>query len=126
VIPKSTVTMKDGDFCFIPRSDGRYVPFVYLLQHGKSRTNFYGGIVNAVVNAPDIYELPMHLEIRRYAVLHIKCFKENNTPVVGNIADRIGGKALEKIRAEVSYMSVGSCISVWGYRTIFKYADEIS
>ena len=86
---------------------------------------FYGGIVNAVVKAPNIYELPAHLEIRRYAVLHIKCFKENNTPVVGNIVDRIGSKALEKIRTDVTHMSVGSCISVWGYKTIFKYANEI-
>lgn len=117
--------MKDGDFCFIPRSDGRYVPFVYLFQRGKTRFNFYGGIVNAVVNAPDIDELPTHLEIRRYAVLHIKCFKENNTPIVGNIIDRIGSKALEKIRADMSDLRVGSCISVWGYRTIFKYANEI-
>ncbi len=126
MIPKTTATLKEGDFCFIPRSDGKYVPFVYLFQYSKRRTSIYCGIVNAVVNNPDVLELPVHLEIRSHAVLHIKCFKENNTPIVGNIADRIGDKTLKKIKADVSNMKVGSTILVWGYNTIFKYADEIS
>jgi hypothetical protein len=126
VIPKSTATLKEGDFCFIPRSDGKYVPFVYLFQYSKARTSIYCGVVNTVVNKPDVSELPAHLEIRYHAVLHIKCFKENNTPIVGNIADRIGDKVLKKIKADVSNMKVGSTIKVWGYNTIFKYADEIS
>ena len=78
------------------------------------------------MNKPDVSELPMHLEIGSHAVLHIKCFKENNTPIVGNIADRIGDKTLQKIKYDVSNMKVGSTILVWGYKTIFKYANEVS
>jgi len=126
MIPKSTATLKEGDFCFIPRSDGKYVPFVYLFQYGKPRTSIYGALINAVVSVQDVSELPKHLEIRYHAALHIKCFKENDTPIVGNIADRIDSKVLRKIRADVSNMTVGSTILAWGYKTIFKYANEIS
>jgi|GEM_PF-2032822 len=125
MIPKSTVKLKEGDFCFIPRSDGKYVPFVYLFPY-SGRAGFYGGIINSVVSIPDVSELPAHLEIRYHAVLHISCFKENNTPIVGNIVGRLDSKVLRKIRADISNMKVGSTISSWGYKTIFKYANEIS
>ncbi len=125
MIPKSTAKLKEGDFCFIQRSDRKYVPFVYLFPY-SGRSGFYGGIINAVVSTPNSTELPKHLDIRYHAVLHISCFKENNTPIVGNIVDRIDDKALRKIKADVSNMKVGSTISAWGYKTIFKYADEIN
>jgi len=125
MIPKSTAKLREGDFCFIPRSDGKYIPFVYLFPYG-GRSSFYGGIIDAVVCAPDGSELPKHLDIRYHAVLHISCFKENKTPIVGNIGDRIDNKAVKKMKADVSNMKVGSTILSWGYKTIFKYADMIT
>ena len=125
MIPASTVKLLPGDFCFIPRADGRFVPFAFLCTAQNTRSYFYGGILDAVVSNPLIDELPTHLSVKQYALLHIRCFKENNTPIVGNVAARIGDKELKAIERRVLDLSVGSTSSVWGYRTIFKYAENV-
>jgi hypothetical protein len=123
--PASTTKLRPGDVCFIPRADGQFVPFAFLCTQQNTHSYFYGGILDAVVNKPLIEELPPKINVKHYALLHIKCFKENNTPIVGNVAAHIGDKTLKAIEHKVRHLSVGSTSSVWGYRTIFKYAENV-
>lgn len=125
MIPSSTSKLKPGDVCFIPRSDGRYVPFAFLCAPAKKRSSFYGGILNAVVSIPSVEELPSSVEVKEYALVNISCFKENNTPIVGNAAPNIGEAVLASIERDTTDFSVGATSRVWGYRTIIKYAEAV-
>ncbi len=126
MIPKSTAKIKEGDYCLIQRDDGRYVPFVYLFKQGASRNYFYGGIANTVLESDNSEDIPNGIDVTDYALLHIKCFKENNTPIVGNLMDKLKKNTFTTITSDVSNASVGSKSSVWGYKTIFKYANKVN
>jgi hypothetical protein len=126
MIPTNAAKLRPGDFCFIPRADGRFVPFAFLCSLENRRSYFYGGILDASVARPSIEELPTKLMVKHYALFHIKCFKENNTPVVGNVGARIGEKELAAIERRTRDFSVGATSSVWGYKTIVKYADSVN
>jgi len=124
-IPKSTAKLRPGDCCFVPRSDGRFVPFAFLCPQGNARSYFFGGLVNVVVDEPQINVLPGRVSVKEYALVHIHCFEKNRTPVAGNIADHITSEVLAKIRIESHSQEVGSTTNVWGYLTIIKRANEI-
>ena len=125
MIPKSTAKLQEGDFCLIQREDGKFVPFVYVAKQGSSRSYFYGGIANIILESQDIDNLPNNIDISEYALLHIKCFKENETPIIGNLKNKLKNGTLNKIIANVTDTSVGSKSSVWGYKTISKYANNV-
>jgi hypothetical protein len=125
MIPVSTLKLRPGDFCFVPRDDGRFVPFAYLCSMRQKRSCFQGGILEAVVNEPSVESLPRTLKVRDYALVHIKCFKENNTPIVGNVAERIGVEALQATERNAHDFSVGARSRVWGHLTILKYANQV-
>ncbi|GAA6133077.1 hypothetical protein [Halopseudomonas sabulinigri] len=125
VIPASTSKLKPGDVCFIPRSDGGYVPFAFLCAPAKKRSSFYGGILNVVVASPSVEELPASVEVKEYSLVNISCFRENNTPILGNAAPNIGETVLASILRETTDFSVGTRSRVWGYRTILKYAEAV-
>ena len=124
--PKSTAGLRCGDFCFVPRTDGRVALFVYLYRQGNSRSYFFGALAKEVLAAPRINLVPSRVELIEQALLHIKCFKENHTPLAGNILDRIDGPALSAMHAEAHSTRVGSTTLVWGYRTIVRRADAIA
>src|SRR5690348_9318392 len=98
--PKSTAELIPGDVCFAPRSDGRFVPFAFLCRQGSARSYFFGGLMNVIVDVPAVNALPSRVRVKEYALVHIHCFEKNQTPVVGNIADRITSEVLAKIRSE--------------------------
>lgn len=125
MIPKSTAKLQGGDFCWIERDDGAFVPFVYICKQKNSRSYFYGGIAKALVNDTQISSLSNDINVAEYALLHIKCFKENNTPIAGNIASHLSSGLLESLREESHKTGVGSKTNVWGYRTIYKYANAV-
>ncbi len=125
MIPKSTAKLQAGDFCWIEREDKMLVPFVYVCKQGNSRSYFYGGIAHYSGSSTDVSDLPSGIEILEYALLHIKCFKENNTPVIGNISQSLAAGVLESIDKKTKETGVGSKSSVWGHRTIYKYANAI-
>ena len=125
MIPASTTKLQPGDICFIPRNDGKFVPFAFLYAPKGVRSSFYGGLLEAVVDMPLIDLLPSKLKVSQFALVHIKCFKENHTPIVGNVASRIGLSSLEAIEKKANDFSVGAKSSVWGHRTIIKYAENI-
>lgn len=125
VIPKSTAKLSEGDFCWIMRNDNTYVPFVFIEKEGASRSYFFGGLLYFISNTEDINDLPENLNIYEQALLHIECFKKNDTPIIGNIISKINREDLEKAKNKTKDQSIGATSKVWGYRTIYKYANLI-
>jgi hypothetical protein len=126
MIPASTTKLRPGDVCFIPRSNGGFVAFVYVCAPAKSRSALYGSLVDAIVDEPKLELMPQKLSILKPALVHISSYRENNTPIVGNVADRIGEHTLRKAAAEATSTAVGSVSKVWGHKTILKYADAVA
>lgn len=124
MIPKSTASLKVGDYCLVPREDGSFVPFVYVGKRGTDRSYFFGALGNSVLTASE-EALPARLELLEHALLHIKCYKENNTPIIGNVAARIDSKVLARIAIDINTFNVGQKTSVWGHRTLVTYANRV-
>lgn len=126
MFPASTAKLQPGDVCFIMRSDGRFVPFAFLCSPGKTRAAFYGALGKAVVSEPKIELLPLHVPISEVALIHIKSLKENNTPLVGNIADRIGREVIAATCRQAVSQEIGAVSKVWGNQTLLRKAEAIS
>jgi len=118
--------MTPGDFCFIPRTDGRFALFVYLCPQGKSRSCFYGAIATELVNTDSADGIPTLVSVGEHALVHIQCYSKNETPICGNLADRLTSGVLDNISAAIYDTEIGSNHKVWGYKTIVKYANLIS
>lgn len=126
MIPASNAHLRIGDACFMPLPDGRYVPFIYVGKRGKDRAYFFGALADAVVNAPEIDQLPPRIMLGQHALVHIKCYRENRTPIVGNVLDRLDGKQIEHIASDIVDSGVGHVTRVWGWRTIAREAIELA
>ncbi len=124
-IPKSTAKLSEGDFCWIKRDDNLFVPLVFICKKGNSRSYFFGGLLNVTCKTQSIGNLYDNLEIYEHALLHIECFKKNSTPIIGNIKTKINNAEFENAKTKTSDFSIGSISKVWGYRTIYKYANKI-
>lgn len=124
MIPKSTVKLTPGDYCLIKRDDGKYVPLVYLFSPAKKRSSFYGGLVNCLID-DTADNCPNNLSIVFHALLHISSYKENNTPILGNILPKLDSKKIALMEKEANELKVGYKNSAWGHRTIYKYANQI-
>ncbi len=81
--------------------------------------------MNIVLDDTSIDLIPLRISIFKYALLHIKCFKENNTPIVGNLRDRLGDQAIRAVEVASEDTSIGATTRVWGWKTIYTIADEI-
>jgi len=123
--PKSNAGIRSGDFCFVHRADGRVALFVYLFARPKTRSSFFGALATTVLPHARIEGIPAKLTLGDHALLHIKCFRENNTPVAGNVLDRIDAAVLDAKKAEAFSHVVGSSTLVWGYRTIVARANAV-
>jgi len=110
----------------VPRTDGRVALFVYLCPQGMSRSYFFGALAAETVQAPDLELIPPQVILTERALLHIKCFKENGTPIAGNIVDRLDAAILITLTSAAPSQGVGSISHVWGYRTIVTNANAIS
>ena len=110
----------------MPRTDGRVALFVYLYRRGNSRSYFFGALAKVVLAAPRLNLVPSRVELTEQALIHIKCFEANHTPVAGNILDRIDGPALDSMHAAAHSTGVGSTRDVWGYRTIVQRANGVA
>ena len=124
--PKSNVGVSSGDYCFVRRTDGRVAIFVYLYPQGRSRSYFFGALAIDVLEAPIPELIPSRLRLTHQALLHIKCFQENATPITGNILDRIDTKKVGAMRVEAHTFKVGSVHHVWGYRTLVDRANDLA
>lgn len=123
MIPKSTVKLNEGDFTWLERDDGKFVPFVFISKAAGKRSYFYGGIVELVASKE--VELPNNLNIENYALLHIDAFRKNKLAIEGNLLNHLKAGLIKQIKNNILDLSVGSKSSVWGYRTIYKYAGAV-
>jgi hypothetical protein len=105
--------------------DGRAALFVYLYPQGKSHSYFFGALAAGVLAAPSLDLIPPQVGLTEQALLHIKCFKENDTPVAGNIIDRIDSAILRLMHSVAHSHDVGSISHVWGHRTLVTKANAI-
>lgn len=124
MIPKSTVKLKEGDFAWIERDDGMFVPFVFISRAQGKRSYFYGGIAELVASRES--ELPPNLNIEKYALLHIDAFKKNELSIEGNLSNKLKNGLIDSLQKKITDFSVGSKSNVWGYRTIYKYANAVN
>jgi hypothetical protein len=126
MFPKSNTRLAAGDVCFIPRKDGRYVPFCYVGRSQNSRASFYGAFGDAVVRRPVLEELPDRLRLMEHGLVHIRSYRENNTPIVGNVRARLDESQIAAIDSDINGpRNVGHISRVWGWRALFAKADEI-
>lgn len=125
MIPKSTVKMTPGDFCFVRRTDNRFALFIYLCPQGNSRSYFYGALATVVVDEPNVGNVPAKLQIIDHALCHIECYRENDMPIHGNVADRIGPDVFKQVTESVNDMTIGAKHKVWGHHTIIKRANMV-
>jgi hypothetical protein len=125
MIPKSTASLTVGDACFISRTDGRHVPFVYVGRRGKDRAYLFGAFADVAVDKPEIDSLPQRMTLREHALVHVKSYQENNTPIVGNVRARLSDEQLERITADIASSSIGQTTRVWGWRTLIEKANHI-
>jgi hypothetical protein len=110
----------------VTRTDGRVALLVYLYPQGNSRSYFFGALAAETVQAPALALIPPQVELMEQALLHIKCFKENDTPIAGNIIDRLDAAILITPNSAAHSHGVGSISHVWGYRTIVTNANAIA
>ena len=125
MIPRSTARLSPGDYCVVKRNDGTAVAFAFLGSVPGKRSYFYGALLSPPFDSDSIRNLPSKFEVRSRAMLHIKCFAENETPIVGNIADRIGTAELGAAYRACTDMSIGTIHSVWGHRTLLRRAEDV-
>lgn len=126
MFPSSTRKLHPGDVCFIPTNAGGFVPFIFVCPAGKSRSGFYGALAITTISAPKIELLPSQMSLGEAALVHVSSYKENNTPLVGNIAERIDRRALAAMQETAKSMHVGAVSKVWGHKTILKYANTVA
>ena len=108
MIPKSTAKLSEGGYCWIKRDDGKYVPFVYISKQGNSRSYFYGGLITTTIYSESTEDIPSGIEVKDYALLHIKCCRENDTPIVGNLSEKLSAGNIDRIKLDIADMSMGS------------------
>jgi hypothetical protein len=125
MIPRSTAKLSPGDYCVVERTDGSAVAFAFLGSVPGKRSYFHGALLSPPFDRESISNLPSKFEVCSRAMVHINCFAENETPIVGNIADRIGVFELEAAYRACTDTGVGAVHSVWGHRTLARRAEDV-
>jgi len=123
--PRTSAGLKLGDYCLLQRSDGLLVPFVFVCGRPRSRVSVVGGIADVVLTAPDADAWPPRVFLRFVAAVHVHCYEQNGTPIVGNVAGRLDPAQVAEIERTYSSSGIGVTHAVWGYRTLYKYAERV-
>jgi hypothetical protein len=126
MFPASTTKLHPGDFCFIPRSNGSLVPFVFVCAVANKHSVLYGALADTIVADARLDLVPQKVALLEPALVHISCYKQNNTPIVGNMAERIGKHTLHAAAVAATSARVGSTSKVWGHNTILRYAEAVA
>lgn len=126
VYPKSTSTLRRGDFCFISRDDGRAALFVYLYPQRNSRSYFFGALALQTAKTADLSVVAGRLTLGERALLHIKCFRENQTPIAGNLLDRLDSSLIDEMLNIDLEGGIGHTTRVWGWSTVLHYANALA
>ena len=125
MFPKSTAKLKPGDACLVPRDDGRFVPLIFICSPTGKRSAPYVGLLSVVLESNDISLVPDGAKIGPWALIHISAYRENKTPIVGNLATKVGLEAISEVALLALDRGIGAKQSVWGYKTIVKYANSV-
>lgn len=120
-IPKTSTKLKRGDFAFLPRSDGRFVPLVFIDHVPRHRATFYGALVQAVIEGPHIEQEGTTLSLGELAMIDVRVFAAADAPVVGNLSARLDEADIRERLNRQRTQSV-----VWGMATPMKYANALS
>lgn len=123
--PKRNARLTTGDYCYIPRNDGRFALFLYLFPVSKSRSYFYGALATFILDRRTEDDIPTRVDFGDHAMIHIQCYRENRTPVAGNIVGRTAPSALEHVKRSIENLDPGAKHRVWGYRTVLRRSNEI-
>ena len=122
--PKTTLGLRPGDYCLIKREDGLSVAFAFLGSVANSRTAFYGGLLAPAFRSEEEI-LPSRLDITLAAMIHVKCYAANKTPIVGNLAQVLGSNAIDAALAACTDMRVGAVHGVLGHLALLKRAQTV-
>ena len=125
MIPKSTAKLKTGDYCLLPRADGTSVIFAYLDSVSGSRSALYGALLSPPMLAKDS-ALPLQVRIAYKGLVHISSYAENNTPIVGNVADLIGDSQIKEALSACTDTSIGAVHAVIGHRALLRKAESVA
>jgi len=123
--PRTTAGLKLGDYCLLQRSDGLLVPFVFVCGLPKTRVSVVGGIADLLLTTPEANAWPPRIRLRFVAHVHVQCYGKNGTPIVGNVAERLDPGQVAEIERTYSSSGIGVTHAVWGYRTLYKYAERV-
>jgi len=81
---------------------------IYISKQGNSRSYFYGGLITTTIYSESTEDIPSGIEVKDYALLHIKCCRENDTPIVGNLSEKLSAGNIDRIKLDIADMSMGS------------------
>lgn len=101
------------------------VAFAFLGRVANSRTAFYGGLLAPAFRSEEVTP-PSRLDIALAAMVHVKCYAENKTPIVGNLAEAIGSDAINVALSACADMSVGAVHRVLGHLALLKRAQTVA
>ena len=107
------------------RNDGLLVPLVFIRSMKRSRSYFYGAVVDALFEVGTDVTSQRNLRLSCHASLHIECFSKNEVPIVGNMLDCLDKKQFDAVYDDVVASYIGHKSKVWGYRTPYKYAELV-
>ena len=89
------------------------------------RSYFYGALLAPAFHGNSASQLPDKLAVSGSALLHIKCFSENSTPIIGNATKQIGADSLATAQEACLARGVGTVHNVWGHRALLGLANEL-
>lgn len=96
------------------------MPLVFLSKAGNSRSCFYGALLSHTEQNDAISAGDGIIKIFIAALLPVNVFSENNAPIVGNVAGRLG-----EDEVAMTLGTIKEKTNVWGFRTPLKYAQQI-
>lgn len=123
--PKTTMGLRPGDHCLLECENGMSMAFAFLGPVANSRTAFYGGLLAPAFRSEEAI-LPARLDIAPAAMVHVKCYAENKTPIVGNLVHAVGSNAVDLALSAGTDTSVGAVHRVLGYLALLERARMIA
>lgn len=117
--PKTTSNLSKGDYALIRRSDGRYVPLVFLAHVPRKRVVFYGALIEMVLDTPHIESDGEPIRLGELALIDVAAFEAAQAPLVGSLLARLDQADLTKQLHRQTQNA-----RVWGRLTPIKYANQ--
>lgn len=117
--PKSSLTMRRGDYWPLHCEDGGYGFCVFLSGWGHLRSGLVVGVLGIVSPEPSIPDNGPVIPILEAAHTHVKTFAATGASIVGNIESRLSTAEIESYLASLEKVSI-----VWGYMVPLEKVNE--